>query len=87
MHTPDPATCVDLARYPVDRPGSAEYGALLTRVRAGLEADESYAGVEAVLDGRSSRVKSLTLEPGDLQIFKGLYALHRVSPVTGARAR
>jgi hypothetical protein len=49
--------------------------------------DENYAGVGAVLDGRSSRVKSLTLEPGDLQIFKGRYALHRVSPVTGARAR
>jgi hypothetical protein len=54
-------------------------------------ADENYAGVEAVLDGRpetmSARVKSLTLEPGDLQIFKGRYALHRVTPVTGARAR
>jgi hypothetical protein len=54
-------------------------------------ADENYAGVEAVLDGRSDpmnfRVKSLALEPGDLQIFKGRYALHRVRPVTGARAR
>ncbi len=54
-------------------------------------ADENYAGVEAVLDGRpetmSTRVKSLTLEPGDLQIFKGRYALHRVTPVSGGRAR
>jgi len=53
--------------------------------------DENYDGVEAVLDGRpetmSARVKSLTLEPGDLQIFKGRYALHRVTPVTGARPR
>jgi hypothetical protein len=40
-----------------------------------------------VLNGRSERVKSLTLEPGDLQIFKGRYALHRVSPVAGARPR
>lgn len=50
-------------------------------------ADENYAGVEAVLDGRAERVTSLALEPGDLQIFKGRYALHRVTPVTGARAR
>ncbi len=40
-----------------------------------------------MLDGRSDRVKSLVLEPGDLQIFKGRYALHRVSPVKGARPR
>ena len=50
-------------------------------------ADENYPGVEAVLDGGSAQVKSLALEPGDLQIFKGRYALHRVSPVTGARPR
>ncbi len=50
-------------------------------------ADENYAGVAAVLDGRSERVKSLTLAPGDLQIFKGRYALHRVSPVEGGRPR
>ncbi len=49
--------------------------------------DENYDGVEAVLDGRSDRVKSLVLEPGDLQIFKGRYALHRVNPVEGTRAR
>lgn len=49
--------------------------------------DENYPGVAAVLDGRSDRVASLTLEPGDLQIFKGRYALHRVSPVGGKRPR
>ena len=30
---------------------------------------------------------TLSLEPGDLQIFKGRYALHSVSPVLGNRAR
>jgi len=49
--------------------------------------DENYDGVAAVLDGRSDQVKALALEPGDLQIFKGRYALHRVSPVEGARPR
>ncbi len=48
---------------------------------------ENYTGVGAVLDGRSDKVKSLVLEPGDLQIFKGRDALHRVSSVEGARPR
>jgi len=50
-------------------------------------ADENYSGVQAVLDGDRSGVKSLTLEAGDLQIFKGRYSLHRVAPLTGARNR
>jgi hypothetical protein len=49
--------------------------------------DENYDGVAEVLDGTSRRVKSLTLEPGDLQSFKGRYALHRVCPVRGGRPR
>lgn len=49
--------------------------------------DENYEGVRAVLDGTSDRVRTLVLEPGDLQIFKGRYALHRVAPVTGRRNR
>ena len=35
----------------------------------------------AFLDGVSNRVKSLALEPGDLQLFKGRYSLHRVGPL------
>ena len=49
--------------------------------------DENYAGVEAVLDGGSEAVKTLRLEPGDLQIFKGRYSLHRVRPLCGERHR
>ena len=49
--------------------------------------DENYAGVEAVLDGDRRLVRTLQLEPGDLQIFKGRYSLHRVTPLGGARAR
>ena len=49
--------------------------------------DENYAGVEAVLDGTSPLVRTLRLEPGDLQIFKGRYALHRVTPLHGNRPR
>ena len=49
--------------------------------------DECFDAVEEVLDDRSDRVSSLVLVPGDLQIFKGRYALHRVTPVGGARRR
>lgn len=49
--------------------------------------NENYADVQAVLDGDTTGVKSLALEPGDLQLFKGRYALHRVSPVGGSRSR
>lgn len=49
--------------------------------------DENYAGVESVLDGNPELIHTLTLEPGDLQIFKGRYSLHRVAPLSGPRLR
>jgi hypothetical protein len=49
--------------------------------------DENYPGVEAVLDGDSRLIRTLRLEPGDLQIFKGRYSLHRVTPLAGPRSR
>jgi len=49
--------------------------------------DENYDGVAAVLDGERTGVQTLHLEAGDLQIFKGRYALHRVAPLRGARRR
>jgi hypothetical protein len=49
---------------------------------------ENFEQVDAVLAGRGSHlVRRLWLRPGDLQLFKGRYSLHRVSPVTGGRAR
>ena len=32
-----------------------------------------------VIDGDRARVRELKLEPGDLQIFKGRFTLHRVT--------
>ncbi|MBI4935956.1 MAG: hypothetical protein HY828_18910 [Actinobacteria bacterium] len=49
--------------------------------------DENYTGVQAVLDGHSDTIRTLQLEPGDLQIFKGRYSLHRVTPLAGHRMR
>ncbi|MFI1399507.1 arpA protein [Streptomyces sp. NPDC020681] len=50
--------------------------------------DESFDDVRAVLDGHGGRLTHrLPLQPGDLQLFKGRYSLHRVSPVRGEVAR
>lgn len=51
-------------------------------------ADENFADVRAVLTGQGGRlVRRLVLRPGDLQLFKGRYSLHRVSEVRGDVAR
>jgi hypothetical protein len=47
--------------------------------------DERFAEVRAALAGRPGR--TLTLRVGDLQLFRGRYSLHRVTPVTGTRER
>jgi hypothetical protein len=50
--------------------------------------DEHFDDVRAVLEGRGERfIRQLVLRPGDLQLFKGRYALHRVSTVHGDIAR
>ena len=48
---------------------------------------ENFGEVRKVLDEKSDRVVSLKLEPGDLQLFKGRYSLHRVAPLTGPTPR
>ncbi|MGI5169132.1 HalD/BesD family halogenase [Spirillospora sp. CA-253888] len=49
---------------------------------------ENLGDVRDVLEGRSDRlIRRLALRPGDLQLFKGRYSLHRVSTVRGDTAR
>ena len=48
---------------------------------------ENFEEVGRILDGRSDKVVRLELEPGDLQLFKGRYSLHRVAPLQGKRPR
>jgi hypothetical protein len=43
--------------------------------------DESFDAIQEVLDGERSRVKTLDLRAGDLQVFKGRHSLHRVTRV------
>jgi hypothetical protein len=48
---------------------------------------ENFEGVQRLLDGDHAALKTLELTPGDLQIFFGRNALHRVTPVIGPRER
>jgi hypothetical protein len=73
---------VTLAIQNAETGGSFEYSPYLR-----TPTDENYAGVQAVLDGDARLIRTLQLEPGDLQIFKGRYSLHRVTPLSGPRAR
>lgn len=51
-------------------------------------AAENFDDVRAVLQGRGERlVRRLRLRPGDLQLFRGRYALHRVTTVLGDTPR
>jgi hypothetical protein len=49
--------------------------------------NENFEEVKKVLSGDRTKVKQLKLEPGDLQIFKGRFTLHRVTKVEGKKSR
>ncbi|WP_067452636.1 HalD/BesD family halogenase [Actinomadura macra] len=49
---------------------------------------ENFGDVRSVLTGEGGHlIRRLRLRPGDLQLFKGRYSLHRVTPVHGRQAR
>jgi hypothetical protein len=73
---------VTLAIQNAERGGAFQYSPYLR-----TSTDENYPGVERVLDGDQSLIRTVQLEPGDLQIFKGRYSLHRVTPLEGPRLR
>jgi len=49
--------------------------------------DENFDDVRKVLDEKSDKVVRLELQPGDLQLFRGRYSLHRVAPLSGPTPR
>lgn len=51
------------------------------------ETEENFDAVEAVMSGRSDNVRAKKVEPGTLMVFCGRRALHRVSPIQGAKPR
>jgi hypothetical protein len=72
---------VTIAIQNAESGGAFEYA---PRIREG---DENFAEVARVLNGTSDKIRVLHLEPGDLQIFRGRYSLHRVAPLSGKRPR
>jgi hypothetical protein len=72
---------VTLAIQNAEGGGAFEYAPMIR------ETDENFDEVSCVLNGTSDRVTVLNLEPGDLQLFKGRYSLHRVAPLKGSRPR
>lgn len=74
---------VTLMTQPAESGGEFEYA---PDIRTPM--DENFAGVERILRGEDrASVKTLTLQPGDLQLFKGRYSLHRVAPAQGQTDR
>jgi hypothetical protein len=73
---------VTLAIQNAEHGGAFEYSPMVRSLT-----DENYEVVEKVLDGDRDLIRTLKLEPGDLQIFKGRYSLHRVAPLAGLRKR
>ena len=49
--------------------------------------NENFDEVAKVLKDDRTRVKSLDLKPGDLQIFKGRFSMHRVTKIEGKTSR
>ena len=72
---------VTLAIQNAEAGGAFEYA---PGIRKG---DENFGEVKRVLDGTSDKVTVLELEPGDLQLFRGRYSMHRVAPLRGNRPR
>ena len=74
---------VSMLIRPADQAGVFEYCPNIRSAEA-----ENLTDVAAVLAGRGEHlVRRLELRPGDLQLFRGRYSLHRVSTVRGERAR
>lgn len=72
---------VTLAIQNAEDGGAFEYAAGIR------EGSENFEAVKQVLNGTSPSVTVLELEPGDLQLFRGRYSLHRVAPLRGDRPR
>jgi hypothetical protein len=49
--------------------------------------DENFQQVKAVLNGSREGVHELPLKPGDLQLFKGRFSMHRVTEIVGSKQR
>lgn len=49
--------------------------------------EENYEQIQYILEGGRDGVRELDLLPGDLQLFKGRYSMHRVTRIVGPTTR
>lgn len=73
---------VSLLVQEADHGGIFEYAADIRNPQ-----NENFDGVKDVLNGSREGVNELDLQPGDLQIFKGRFSIHRVTQVKGKKRR
>lgn len=73
---------ITMLLQPADEGGRFEY---VPGLRS--PADENEDGVSAILDGGRDGVRTLDLQPGDLQFFLGRFSLHRVTANLGVTTR
>ena len=66
---------------------NAESGGQFEYAPAIRKNGENFDIVRDVLNETSDKVVTIELEPGDLQLFRGRYSLHRVAPLRGNRRR
>ena len=83
---------ITLAIQMADEGGLFEYApnirqAISDSATSGDNRGENFDDVRDILDGCSDQIRTLKLEPGDLQLFKGRYSLHRVAPLKGQTPR
>jgi len=62
-------------------------GEFLYRTDLRSDDDPNYDGVARLLQGQDPELRSLTLTPGTLNVFRGKNTPHRVAPVIGNTAR
>jgi alkylated DNA repair dioxygenase AlkB len=62
-------------------------GAFQYRSNLRSDGDPNYEGVARLLAGEDPEVRTLRLEAGSLNVFKGRNTLHRVTPCQGPRER
>ncbi len=49
--------------------------------------NEHFDEVRRVMDGDTNRIRRIAIEPGMLNLFKGHYSMHQVTPVVGQKRR
>ncbi len=62
-------------------------GEFLYRTDLRTAEDPNYDGVARLLRGQDPQMRSLTLTPGTLNVFRGKNTPHKVAPVKGSRSR